>query len=174
MPTKLSKKAKAAYKAGEYKKAAELFNDAANGFSLTGDKFMVAEMLNNQSVALLQNKDPESALRVILETDRVFAEAGDTRREAMTYGNQGAAYEALGKFEEALVKYQKAADLLKETDDKELRAYVLQSLSTLQLKTGNQLQSLATMQAALESKKKLSLKDRLLKKLLKIPFKMAR
>ncbi|MCJ7626454.1 MAG: hypothetical protein MUO76_23425, partial [Anaerolineaceae bacterium] len=136
MPTKISKRANATYKAGDYKQAAELFKNAADSYALAQDKLMAAEMLNNQSVALLQHNDPESALNVILETDRVFAEAGDIRREAMTYGNQAAAYEALGKNEEAIAKYQKAADLLRETDDTELRAYVLKSLSALQLRTG--------------------------------------
>ena len=48
-----------------------------------------------------------------------------------------------------------------------MRSYVLQAISALQLRTGKQLQAMASMDAALDNKGgKLSLKERLLRKLL--------
>jgi hypothetical protein len=78
----------------------------------------------------------------------------------------------LGDTEKAIEKFQAASDLLKEIGDESLRAYILQNLSGLQLKSGDQFQSIATMHTALENKEKLSLKEKFLKKLLRIPFKM--
>jgi hypothetical protein len=51
-----------------------------------------------------------------------------------------------------------------------MRAHVLQSLSKLQLKSGRQIEALATMEAGLEGFKKPTLKQRILKKLLQMPF----
>jgi protein subunit release factor A len=78
--------------------------------------------------------------------------------------------EALNRLKEALERYKNASNLLKQSGDKEMRAMVLANISSLQLRTGDQLQALASMDAALDHKKKLSLKERLLQKLLKVPF----
>jgi hypothetical protein len=75
--------------------------------------------------------------------------------------------EAQGRLEEALERYQLASDLLKKTGGREMRSYVLQSISALQLRTGKQFQAMASMDAALENKPRLSLKERFLKRLLK-------
>ncbi len=170
--SELSKQAKQAYDRKEYTQAAGLFFSAAQSFHNQEDALQAAEMLNNCSVAWLQAGEAQKALDAAEGTDSIFADAADLRRQAMALGNQAAALEALGKLEDAINKYQSASDILKDIDDKELRTYVLQNLAALQLRTGDQYQSLATMQAALEHKKKLSIKERFLKKLLRIPFKL--
>ena len=88
----------------------------------------------------------------------------------MALGNQAVALENLGKFSRAVEKYEESARLLKQTGDLDNRAIVLQSLSELQMKMGHQLDAMATMRIALLNKKKPSLLERLLQKLLKIPF----
>jgi hypothetical protein len=50
--------------------------------------------------------------------------------------------------------------------------HVTQSISGLQLRTGKQLQAVATMQAGLEEIEKPTPKQRFLKRLLQVPFKM--
>jgi len=162
------------YKAGDFNKAAGLYKEAADQLSLDGKSVDAAEMLNNYSVALLQTGDAKGAYEASLGTEKVFQDAGDVRRQAIALGNQASAQEAMGKFQEALNLYQQSSDLLKTIDDKELRVYVLKSLSALQVRTGNQLQALATMDAALQLPKKLTLKEKFLKKLLGIPFKFSR
>ncbi len=168
----LDKQAKQAYEKKEYGKAAELFLSAAHSCHLKGDTLQAAEMLNNSSVSWLQADEAQKALEATEGTDAIFSDAGDLRRQAMALGNQAAALDALGRLNEAVQKYQSASEILKDIDNKELRTYVLQNLAALQLRTGDQFQSLATMQAALEHKKKLSIKERFLKKLLRIPFKL--
>ncbi len=170
----LIQEAKKAYENKEYRQAAELFQNVAEQQISLGDPLMEAEMKNNCSVAWLQAGEPQKSLAVVLGTDQVFAEANDPRRQAMALGNQAAALEALGSLSEAMDKYQTAADIFKDIHEEDLRAYVLKNLSALQLRTGDQLQAIASMHTALENKKKLGLKEKFLKKFLRIPFKMLR
>jgi tetratricopeptide (TPR) repeat protein len=168
------KEANTHYQAGQYERAAELFKSAAERYAAQEDELNAAEMMNNCSVALLKGGNAAGALQAVEGTDKIFAAVNDAHRQALALGNMAAAYEGLGDVHKAIQFYQQSSDLLKGTGDRELRTYVLGSLSSLQLKNGNQLQSLATMQVALDTKPKLSLKERLLKKLLQAPFKMLR
>ncbi len=171
-PQQLKKQAEAAYQSKQYRQAAELFLSASQAFSNAGNLLAAAEMSSNRSVSLLQAGDAKGALEAVRGMDRVFSLSGDTRKQALALGNEAAALEALGKHADAMDKYRQAADLLKQIGDSESRAAVLKSISQIQLKTGRHLESFASMDAALENQKKLSLIDRLLKKLLQVPFSM--
>jgi tetratricopeptide (TPR) repeat protein len=169
-----SKQAENAYKSGDYQEAARLYREAARDAESNQNHPLAAEMKNNCSVALLQAGDAAGALEAVLDTDQVFAQSGDRKKQAMALGNRAAALEGLGKLKEAVEAYQQASELLKDLNEPEMRSYVLKNLSALQLRTGSQFEALATMQTALDSQKKLSLRQRFLKKLLEIPFKMGR
>lgn len=169
-----SRQGEKAYRAGKFVEAAALFQQAADGYHEVGDALRAAEQMNNRSVALLQGGDAQGALLAAQNTDQVFARAGEIQRQALAIGNQAAAEEALGHLDEALALYRQCSDLLKQTGDKETRATVLKSLSALQVRTGHQLEALASMDAALENQPRLSLRERFLKKLLGVPFKMLR
>jgi tetratricopeptide (TPR) repeat protein len=168
----LSNQAEKVYKAGKYEEAAILYAQAAASCRDAGDTLRAAELDNNLSVALLQAGNPQGALEAVQDTDKVFEEAGDTRRQALALGNQAAALEALDRLDEALATYRKCSDLLKSIDEQEYRSYVLKSISALQIRTGHQLEALASMDAALQNKKKLTLQERFLKKLLRVPIDM--
>jgi tetratricopeptide (TPR) repeat protein len=88
----------------------------------------------------------------------------------MAIGNQAAALDALGRYEEAAQAYERSAILLKELGEMDLYANTLQSLSAVQLHMGRQLEALASMQAGLEGLQKPSAYQRLARKLLKSPF----
>lgn len=163
-------KAKAAYDAEDFEEAARWYDRAGNQFTLDLDPINAAEMANNRSVCLLRSGNPQAALAVSRGTEKIFAQAGDIRRQAMALGNQAAAVEAMQRVDEAISLYQQSNELLKQINDHDLRMYVLQSLSGLQLKRRQYLQALATMQAALEIKQKLTLRERILMKLLQIVF----
>jgi tetratricopeptide (TPR) repeat protein len=167
-----SKQAKQAYETGNFLEAARLFNHAAEGLTRSGNPLGAAEEENNRSVALLKAGDAHGALLAVQGTDLVFQQAGDTRRQAIALGNQAAALEGSGKLTEALDYYQQSADLLKQVNDLELRAFVLKNLSALQLKMGRQFEAMASMDAALYPKKKMTLVEKVLKKLLKVPLRM--
>jgi tetratricopeptide (TPR) repeat protein len=161
-----------AYKAKRYREAAASFEQAARALQSSGDSQSAAEAANNSSVAFLQAGSAADALRLAKGTPAVFATAGDFRRQGMALANQAAALEGLHRLPEALETYQQASDLLKQAGENDLRALVLENISTLQLRTGNQLQALASMDTALEHKGKLTIRERLLKKLLRVPFDM--
>lgn len=171
-PNKLAEEGKAAYQRGDYLASARAFESAGEGFTTAGDALNAAEMANNSSVAYLQAGEAESALRTVEGTAAVFAAAGDLRRQGMALGNLGAALEALNRLDEAQEAYQQSADVLQQAGEMDLRVHVMQSLSGLQLRTGRQLQALATMQAGLEGVERPSAKQRLMKQFLKVPFKL--
>lgn len=168
----LEKKAETAYHARDYRQAADLYRQAAGAYDQAEDRQKYAELANNLSVALLQAGDPQAALEATQGTERIFAEAGNLRSQALALGNQASALEALNRLQEALFHFRLCSDLLKQAGDEENRAYVLKKISSIQVRTGHQLEALASMDAALSHKQKLSFKERFLKKLLHIPMDM--
>jgi tetratricopeptide (TPR) repeat protein len=171
-PDQLVKEGQAAYRKGDYAGAGRSFLAASHGFHSAGELLGAAEAANNASVALLQAGDAQGALQALEGTEEVFAEAGDFRRQGMAIGNRAAAMEGLNRLDEALEAYEQSADLLKQSGEDNYYANVMQSLSALQLRTGRQLQALASMQSGLEQVQKPTTKQRFLKRLLRIPFRM--
>ena len=169
-PARLADEAKTAYQRGDYLAAAQSFEAARQGYLVAGDELNAAEMGNNLSVACLQAGEAQKALDAVEGTAQTFAAAGDLRRQGMAVGNQGSALEALNRPEEAAEAYRQSAELLQQAGEDKLRANVMQSLSALQFRTGKQLQALATMQSGLEGVQKPSPRQKLLKRLLNIPF----
>ena len=168
----LTEQAEKAYKTGRFPQAAEYYLQAQNLFLDGGEKSKAAEMANNASVALLKSGNAQGALDACQGTEQVFEQTGDMRYQAIALGNQAAALDALNRLEEALSRYRLCSDLFKKIGDEDNRAYVLKSISSLQIRTGHELEALASMDAALQNKKQLSFKERFLKKLLRIPFQM--
>lgn len=161
-----------AYSMKDFRAAEQAFAKATEAYSRDGDALFAAEMANNRSVALIRVGEAQAALDVVSGTEEVFSQAGDILHLAMAIGNQATALEALGRLEEAEESYQRCAELLKQIGETELRASVMQSLSTLQLRRGRQLEAIATMHAGIEGIKNPNLKQRLVKKLLQTPFKL--
>lgn len=171
-PQTLAQQAKTAYQRGEYLSAAQLFLQAAQGFTQTNAPLDAAEMQNNASVAFLQAGDAEKSLQALADSEAVFAAANDLQRYALAIGNRASALDTLNRIQEAEQAYQQAADLLQQIGDHASRLHLMQAYSAMQLRTGKQLQALATMHAGLENAPKLSLQQRFLKKLLQIPMNM--
>lgn len=169
-PSQLAKEARTAYERGAYESAAALYEAAARAYQAAGDGLQAAEMANNCSVAWLQAGEPAKALESAAGTDEVFATAGDIRRQAMALGNCASALEGLKRLDEAMAVYQKSADLLQQAGLGELRVYVMQAISKIQFRTGRQFEALASMQAGLEGLPHPSLKQRVLKRLLRLPL----
>jgi tetratricopeptide (TPR) repeat protein len=169
-PGGLKQEAEQAYKNQKYLSAAKSFEAAADGYMRNNEQLEAAQMLNNASVAYLQADYPESALEIALNTDEFFAEIGGKKSQAIALGNQAAAYEALSRWAAAPKSYQASSDLLKEIGDKELRPTVMQSLSAVQLRLGRKMEALVTMQAGMDEINNPSIKQKLIKKILRSPF----
>lgn len=171
-PTQLNQEGKSAYEREEYEQAARAFEAAERGYAAAGDPLNAAEMANNRSVSLLQNGDAQGALDAVGTTVEVFAQAKDTRRQAMALGNQAAALAGLGKREEAEKLYWESARLLNDIGETALRASVLQAISRLQLRSERYMEAVASMQSGLDKVEKPSWTQRFLKKLLQIPSRL--
>jgi tetratricopeptide (TPR) repeat protein len=124
-------------------------------------------MKNNLSVALLQAGKAKAALEAAAGTDEIFARAGDVKRQAMAFGNQAAALEALKKPDQALEAYERSAALFAEAGEGEMRSIVLQSAAALKLRRGKMLDSALAMIGSVESTKKPNLMQRFLRFLLR-------
>lgn len=171
-PWTISSQAQLAYQRGEYSTAAEQFVSAATAYQAANDLLLAAEMHNNASVAYLQAEDAAAALAETDGTPEIFATAGDLRRQAMAVGNRAAALQGLKRVEEALDSYELSAALFQQAGENDLRLHTLKAMSALQLESGRRLQALATMKAGLDDLKKPTPKQRLLQRLIEIPFRM--
>jgi tetratricopeptide (TPR) repeat protein len=171
-PDQIISQAKLAYQDEDFTQAAELFKSAQGAYEAAGDHPNAAEMANNRSVALLKGGDPNGALQAVEGTDEVFAQAGDIKRQAMALANKAAACEGLKKYSEALQLYEQSSELLKQIGEKELRAYVLKSISAIQLRQGDRLEAVASMDAALDNKPNPGLQDRFVKRLIQWVYRL--
>jgi tetratricopeptide (TPR) repeat protein len=151
-PDQLAEQGKQAFGNKKFDEAVELFRQAANGYTLGRAGLMAAEMQNNMSVALLQAGKAQESLDAALGTDRVFAEAEDVRRQGMALGNQAAALEALNRYDEAIEKYDLAAQLFSQAGEGDLRSLVMKSSAAIKLKTGKVTDSAFKMMGSLEAK----------------------
>jgi len=166
IPEDLIQEAKKWYSRKDYSQAADLYRKAAQAYKSQNDEVNAAEQMNNCSVAYLQAGEPQSAFDAAEGTDTVFLNIHDPVREALAKGNQAAALEDLHRDAEALDLYRKSADLLKSTNEKELRSYVMKKISALQIRTGDKLDATVSMYGALQDKKNLTGKEKTLKKML--------
>ncbi|MBM3152496.1 MAG: hypothetical protein FJZ96_09905 [Chloroflexi bacterium] len=162
----LIEKANAAYKAGKYRDAARDFGSAAEAYAGSGSDSLAAEMKNNQSVALLQARQPGEALEVALGTEKVFAKTGDLRRQGMALANQAAALDALRRKDEALARYRRALTVFEKAGENEYAADVWKALAAIQASRGKVTDAVISMQTSLMGVEHPTLKQRILKKLL--------
>jgi tetratricopeptide (TPR) repeat protein len=165
-PQELADQAKRTYQAGDYLQAGQEFAQAASAYAGASDALMAAEMKNNQSVALLLSGDPQAALAVIAGTEKVFAGAGDFKREGMALANQATALQALKHLKDSMEYYQRAGVALERAGEGDLRADVMQQLSVLHLRRFKFYDAVLTLQSGLAGVKNPSLKQRLMKKIL--------
>ncbi|MHB0923174.1 MAG: tetratricopeptide repeat protein [Bellilinea sp.] len=167
-PGILTNSAKAAFEKKNYSEAARIFLQVVQNIDPDQHPVEHAEARNNLSVALLKSGEPQSALDCVAGSDLIFAKHRLVNQQAMALGNAGAALTELRQFDEALEYYQRSAALFKDAGNTDMRGYVMREISSLQMKRGKQVESLFAMDAALQSRQKLSWQESLLKKLIKI------
>ena len=162
-PTQLAEQGKQAFKNKKFNEAAELFLQAAEGFSLRQADALAAEMKNNVSVALLQAGKPQESLEAVLGTDNFFEGAKDIKNQAMALGNQAAALEGLNRYDEAIAAYERSAELFAQVGEGDLRAMVMKSVAAIKLKTGRVTDSAFKMMGSLDAKDNPGFFERILK-----------
>jgi tetratricopeptide (TPR) repeat protein len=162
----IAEQAKQLYQAGDYPSAAQTFTEASISYANEGDVLMSADMKNNKSVALLRAKQAQAALEAAQGTEKVFAEAGDMRRQGIALANQASALETLKRFKEAIDFYVSAGEALDKAGEDELRVEVMQLLSALYLRRLKFFDAIIALQSGLAAVKHPTPKQRFMKKLL--------
>jgi len=160
------------YSEKKYSLAADAFSLAAQGYSNQGELSQAAEMRNNQCVSLLMAKMPKKALEVVSGTAEFFAEAGQSLNQAMAIANEATALKDLGENQQAIEKFLLAASIFNEMNEPELHLQTQQSISALKLKTRNIPGAIFSMRDGLEGLDKLSVRQKILLRLLRIPQNM--
>jgi len=166
--TKLGEQGKRDFEAGRYEDAASKFRSAAQGYAHLGDRVNGAEQKNNLSVTLLRLRRPQEALDEVTGTEEVFAGAGDKKRQGMALNNKATALQDLKRGEDALAAYERAAQLLGEVGEGELRAMVLRAAAAIELRHGRIAESGLKMLGALGSTGKPTLLERVLRSVLRL------
>lgn len=165
----LAQQGKELYQSRDYAGAARAFAQAVDLFHQHADELKAAEMANNQAVALLQLDKAADAVDALRGTPQTFFDAGNISMAALAHGNLGQALAEAGQHEEAQVHYQQAIKLFDQIGDKENLQHTAKALSQLQLKKGDAINALFSMQRGLEGNQTSSLRDRLLRWLLRLP-----
>lgn len=165
----LADEGKSLYQAKKYLPAANSFSLAAEEYHALGKSLLGAEMRNNQCVSLLLAKNPRQALEAVKGTSSVFADAGQMLNAGMALGNQATALKDLGENDLALEAFAKAAEIFRSVDEEELYLQTMQSVSALKLKSRDLGGALFSMQKGIEGIEKPTWRQKILKKLLKIP-----
>jgi len=135
-PITFAEQGRQEYEKGNHITAAGFFLQAAQAYQKAQDELNAAEMMNNQSVALLQAGKAKDALEATEGTEEVFQKAGDLKRQGISVGNRAAALEGLKKNEEALAEYERAAVLLEKAGEGDMHSVVRKAAANLNLKRG--------------------------------------
>lgn len=162
-PAQLEAQGKRAFADKKFTDAAEFFRQAAQEYASGNNAVMAAEMMNNQSVALLQAGKPQESLSAAQGTEKVFESAGDVKRQAMALGNIAAALEGIHSYDEAVDAYEKSAELFRQVNEGDLRAMVMKSAAAVKLKSGKVTESAFKMMGSLDAKKTPGIFERILK-----------
>lgn len=157
------------YRSGDFDAAASAFARAAATYQQRGESIKAAEAANNQAVALLQLDRADEAIECLLGTPDVFEAADSHQLAAQAHGNLGQALAEAGRAERAEEHYQRAIAIFQQIGDQENLKHTARSLSQLQLNQGDTMSALASMQRGLENSEPRSLRDRLLRWLLRLP-----
>jgi tetratricopeptide (TPR) repeat protein len=160
------------YRQGQAAQAVEMFLELQETYQAQGNVLKADEMANNMAVALLELDQAEKAVELVENTPDRFLSADKPVLAAQAYGNLGAALAASGRIEEAEQAYRQSLQIFQQQGHDEGMTFAGQALSQLQLKQGRALEALASMESSLDSQKKPGLRQRLLRKLLKLPFRL--
>jgi tetratricopeptide (TPR) repeat protein len=171
-PPILLKLAQKAYQEDRLEDAIRDFKAAQEAFLEANDVPRAAEMANNLCVALLKSGSPQDALQTVQGTPQIFLEHGDEKAAAIAYGNLASALGACGDLEAAENAMREAVERFRALGEKENLLHAQRTLSQIQLRQGRTLEALISMQAGLENQSKLSMKYRILRRLLDIPARL--
>ena len=167
-PIPLVENGKKEYEKGNFLAAADLFLQAAQAYASSKDELNAAEMMNNQSVALLQAGKAKEALQATEGTEEIFQKAGDIKRQGVAVSNRAAALEGLKKWKEALAEYDRAALLFEQIGEGDMHSIVRKAAANINLKRGHLVDSQMDVYDSLRLVEKPTLTQRIMKFFMRI------
>lgn len=160
------------YQAGAYAEAIEAFVNARAAYEEADDQGSATEMINNQGAVYLKMGEWDKAKAAFTESQALFARLGDSSRQAQATANLGMLANARGQtkqtivyFEEAIAAFQAQGDRIRESDTR-------RALSAAYLKQRRWLDALTAYSAALDCLPRLSLGQRFLRWLFRLPLRL--
>ena len=167
-PKSLAEEAEQVYQEGDFENAARLYGEAASAFQAQGNALDGAEMKNNQSVAFLQAGNAQAALDAVTGTADIFGDAKDLRRQGIALANEATPLQSLGRLDEAMDGYRRAAAVFKQADEDQLYATVMQAVAGIYLRRGKIFDAIGAQSAGLADLKNPSFTQKITKAILRL------
>ena len=136
-PAALAEQGKKEYEKGNFRVAANFFEQSAQAYNSANDRINAAEVRNNQSVALLQAGKAKEALQATEGTEVIFEQACDLKRQGIAVSNRAAALEGLKRWKEALAEYERAASILEQAGEGDMHSMVRKASANIHIKLGH-------------------------------------
>jgi len=152
----------------DYEAAIKIFRQAQELYNTANQSDMVAEMKTNIGLSYRGLGQYQLALDEMQSALHTFQESKDTRRSAAVLGNMGGVYLEMGDKEQAYVCYRQAADAFLEIGEKKMYGETLLAIARMQFKDGKVWTSATTYEVGLENIEKLSMGQKLLKRLFSV------
>jgi tetratricopeptide (TPR) repeat protein len=102
----------------------------------------------------------------------VFQQINDDSRTAQVLGNMARVYAKMGNTEQAITYYREASALFNELGDEENYGQTVLAIADLQMRSGNIMQAGAMFEVGLDYVEKPNARQRVLKRLLGVPYRM--
>ncbi len=160
------------FQEGLHEEAGARFAQAREQFAASGDEIDAAEMTNNLGLVYRMQRRMPEALSALEGARTEFARLGDRSREAQALGNLGGLYATMHERDKAASYLRQAADIFKELGDTQREGETLLALGAQKWKTGERSAGLATYEVGLESLRKPTFGQKVLRGLLALRAKV--
>lgn len=157
------------YQTGAYAEAVKAFANAHAAYEQAGEPEKAAEMLNNQGGVYHMLQEWGKAKKAFLEARAQFMRLEDHGRQAQVTANLGMLANARGQSKEAVVYFEEAITAFQAQEDRVRQSDTWRALSLVYFKQWRLLDALSAYSAALDCKPHLSLGQRFLRWLFRLP-----
>ena len=144
---------------GDIDRSLNAVNQALEILKDNGNKFIWAQVLNNQGQLLLNQGKLETALETWERAEKIYQELGDKTGEIGTQINQSLALQGLGMYQRARDKLLSLNEFLDKESDRKLQLVQLMNLGNVLRLTGDFIDADKVLNNALYIAKSLKLND---------------
>ena len=160
------------FRAGQLDDARKAFESARTVAHGADNKLGEAQALNDLGVVCQKLKLSEIARQHFDNAVHLFAEIGDDVKRAQALGNLGTLLAEQGKYQEAEIRMEQAAEIFHKLRDFQSESLTLKWLSRMHMQNRDLFGALFAYERALARLEPLPPQQALLRKLLQIPLRM--